>query len=189
MTRYCATQRHCLHIPLVFRLPLGFPGPMFHSGSGTQFMLHQLRTTASCLWLYVAPHSTLYGRRYRFELFIDPRFPEMPAALGFPLAALVCRHTLRSHPVRHGLRPFGTSPGSVLHRLSLGHRSPGHFLPGAVSVSPNLIRQHWSYGLDRRREFHPPAPITAAPALLEAEGELPFLYFVQKVAQDEWLRI
>jgi hypothetical protein len=29
VTSYCATQRHCLHIPLVFRLPAGFPGPMF----------------------------------------------------------------------------------------------------------------------------------------------------------------
>jgi hypothetical protein len=61
VTSYCATRRHCLHIPLAFRLPAGFPSPMFHSGSGTQVMLHRLRTTASCLWLRVAPHSAHRG--------------------------------------------------------------------------------------------------------------------------------
>ena len=29
---YCAMQRQCLHTSLAFRLPLGFPRPMFHSG-------------------------------------------------------------------------------------------------------------------------------------------------------------
>ena len=61
VTSYCATQRHCLHISLAFRLPAGFPSPMFHSGSGTQVMLHRLRTTAQCLWLHVAPHSARRG--------------------------------------------------------------------------------------------------------------------------------
>lgn len=41
--------------------PRRFPQPDVPSGSGTQFMLHRLRTTASRLWLYVAPHSTLVG--------------------------------------------------------------------------------------------------------------------------------
>ncbi len=41
--------------------PRRFPWPDVHSGSGTQFMLHRLQTTAQCLWLYVAPHSTLVG--------------------------------------------------------------------------------------------------------------------------------
>jgi hypothetical protein len=43
---YCAPKRHCLDISLAFRLSLDFPRPMFHSGWGTQVMLHQLRTTA-----------------------------------------------------------------------------------------------------------------------------------------------
>lgn len=61
VTSYCATQRHCLRTSLAFRLPAGFPSPMFHSGSGTQVVHHRLRTTASCLWLCVAPHSTHRG--------------------------------------------------------------------------------------------------------------------------------
>ena len=56
----------------------------------------------------------------------------------FPLAALVHRYTLISLRVRYGLCPCGTSPESAFHRLSPNNRSPGHCLPGAVSVSPNL---------------------------------------------------
>jgi hypothetical protein len=61
VTSYCATWRHCLRTSLAFRLPVGFPSPMFHSGSGTQVVHHRLRTTASCLWRHVAPHSTRQG--------------------------------------------------------------------------------------------------------------------------------
>ncbi len=58
VTSYCATQRHCLRTSLAFRLPLGFTSPMFHSSLVTRVVHHRLRTTASCLWLCVAPHST-----------------------------------------------------------------------------------------------------------------------------------
>ncbi len=97
-----------------------------------------------------------------------PLISQGASCARFPLAALVCRHTLRSHPVRYRLRPSGTSPESALHRLSHSYRSTSHFLPAAVSVSPNLIQLHRLHGSGRRREFHPPAPIAAAPALLEA---------------------
>lgn len=76
--------------------------------------------------------------------------------------------TLISLRVRYGLRPCGTSPEPVLHRLSPGNRSSGHCLPDAVSVSPNLLSAGKPTGLGRRRELHPPAPFAAAPALLEA---------------------
>ena len=139
---------------------------MFHSPSFTYRLLHRLRTTASCLWLHVAPHSTLPGCRYRFKLSIDPRFPEVPASPGFPSTpctvtsaseAILCgkryalsiRPTGRTFPPRLFFRfvpavgcarceaseddPIAHSP--VQHSLST--RSPGHFLPGAVSRSPN----------------------------------------------------
>jgi hypothetical protein len=44
-------------------------------------------------------------------------------------------------------------------------RTAGHFLPAAVSPSPNPHA-----GLSRSREFHPAALVAAAPALLEACG-------------------
>lgn len=56
---YCAIQHHCLHTSLAFRLPLGFPRPMFHSGWGTQVVLHRRRTMAQCLWLYGTPQRLL----------------------------------------------------------------------------------------------------------------------------------
>jgi hypothetical protein len=78
--------------------------------------------------------------------------------------------TLISPRVRYRLCPCGTPPEPDLHRLSPDNRSPGHCLPGAVSVSPNVLAGRRPAGLGRRRELHPPAPIAAAPALLEACG-------------------
>lgn len=114
---------------------------MFHSGSGTQVMLHRLRTTAPCPWLHVAPHSTLEGRRYRVELSIDPRFPKVPAAPGFPLQP--SHVTVRSEAILCGtgcaltIRPRSRTG----YRLSPSNRSSGHCLPDAVSASPNLDRR------------------------------------------------
>lgn len=111
-----------------------------------------------------------WRRRYRVELSIDPWFPKVPAAPGFPLQP--SHVAVRSEAILCGtgcalaIRPQSRTG----YRLSLDNRSLGHFLPGAVSVSPNLIQLRWLYGLGRRRELHPPAPFAAAPALLEACG-------------------
>lgn len=102
-------------------------------------MLHRRRTTAPCLWLYGTPHSTLVGCRYTLELSRDPRFPEVSTAPGFPLqpsyvavrsSAVVCgrRCALSARPV-----------GGTFYPLSLATRSSGHFLPDAVSRSPNVV--------------------------------------------------
>ncbi len=113
---YCAIQRHCLHTSLAFRLPLGFPRPMFHSGWGTQVVLHRRRTMASCRWLCIAPQRTLAGCGYTLELSRDPRFPEVPTAPGFPLqpscitacsSAYVCG-TGYALPIRPPGRPYPT---------------------------------------------------------------------------------
>ena len=86
---------------------------MFQSPSFTHRPLHRLRTTASRLWLHVAPHSTLAGCRYRFELSIDPRFPEVPAFPGFP--STPCTVTSASEAILCGrryalsIRPAGRS--------------------------------------------------------------------------------
>ena len=56
------------------------------------------------------------------------------------------------------------APGVGLDRLSPCSRSLGHYLPKAVSVSPNMHHT----GLGRSVEFHLAAPVVAAPALLEA---------------------
>jgi len=116
---------------------------MFHSPSLTRSLLHRLRTTAQCLWLYVAPHSTLEGRRYTFKLSRDPQFPEVPTAPGFPLQPSCI--TTRSSAIVCGtgyalsIRPLGRTG----YRLSLDNRSPCHFLHGAVSASPNALPRRW----------------------------------------------
>lgn len=106
----------------------------------THRMLHRLRTMASCLWLYVAPHSPLHrGGSYRFEL---------SATLSFPR----CRR-FQVSPPRPALSPAPQQPSCAanvtlsryvplfgLVQISSLTRSPGHFLPGAVSRSPNIPR-------------------------------------------------
>jgi len=47
---------------------------MFHSPFLTHLLLHQLRTTASRLWLTVIPHSTLLGAVTRLSYPETPRF-------------------------------------------------------------------------------------------------------------------
>ena len=79
-------------------------------------MLHRRRTMASCRWLCIAPQRTLAGCGYTLELSRDPRFPEVPAAPGFPLqpscitacsSAYVCG-TGYALPIRPPGRPCPT---------------------------------------------------------------------------------
>lgn len=79
------------------------------------------------------------GCRYRFELSIDPRFPEVPAFPGFP--STPCTVTSTSEAILCGkryalaVRPTGRPcPNFTITR------SPSHFLLGAVSRSPNFAR-------------------------------------------------
>lgn len=141
---------------------------MFHSGSGTRFMLHRLRTTAQCLWLYVAPHSTLNrGAVTRLS------YPETPSFLRCQLFQ-VSPHSPRA--LLHAHQPscaalvalLRHAPRVGLHPLSLDNRSLGHFLPSAVSASPNALCHVVGNRLGRKKESHLLAPIAAAPALLEA---------------------
>ena len=102
-------------------------------------------------------------------------YPEAP---GFPrcrprqVSPCGPRASLHAHQptcaVRVALLRYAPRVG-LSYRLSPGNRSPGHCLPDAVSVSPNLVPAQ-PVGLGRREEFHPPAPFAAAPALLEACG-------------------
>lgn len=143
---------------------------MFHSGSGTQFMLHRLRTTASCLWLYVAPHSTLNRGAVTGLSY--------PSTLSFPRCQL-----RQVSPCSPRMSPYAQKPSCAalvallryaprvgLHPLSLDNRSLGHFLPSAVSASPNALCHVVGDRLGRKKESHLLAPIAAAPALLEACG-------------------
>lgn len=102
-------------------------------------MLHRRRTPAQCLWLYGTPHSTLVGCRYTLELSRDPQFPEVSTAPGFPLQPSYV--AIRSSAVVCGRRcALSVRPvGGTLYPLSLATRSSGHFLPDAVSWSPNLV--------------------------------------------------
>lgn len=112
----------------------------------------------------------LSGRRYTFKLSRDPQFPEVPAAPGFPSQPSCI--TTRSSAIVCGtgnaltIRPL-SRPG---YRLSLNNRSLGHFLPSAVSASPNALCHVVGDRLGRKKESHLLAPIAAAPALLEACG-------------------
>ena len=65
---------------------------------------------------------------------------------------------------------FRYAPRVGLIRLSPSNRTLGHCLPNAVSVSPNMQprRSMPSGGLGRRWELHPPAPVVAQRARLEA---------------------
>ncbi len=142
---------------------------MFQSPSFTHRLHHRLRTTAQCLWPYVAPQRTLSGRGYRFELSISPGFRQVLAAPGFPLQpcrvataseAILCgmRYALSIRPTGRAFTDFRTQPG---HR-DISFPAPFHGRPTSAGKSPA--------GLGRRRELHPPAPIAAAPAPLRARG-------------------
>ncbi len=142
---------------------------MFQSGSGTQNARHRRRTMAQCQWLYSAPHSPLEGGRYRVELCIDPGFPQVPVSPAFAL--IPCRVATASEARLCGTRcALPIRPTSRPVRLSPSHRTLGHCLPNAVSVSPNMRprRSMPSGGLGRRRGLHPPAPVVAQRARLEA---------------------
>lgn len=112
----------------------------------------------------------LSGRRYTFKLSRDPQFPEVPAAPGFPSQPSCI--TTRSSAIVCGtgnaltIRPLSRPD----YRLSLDNRSLGHFLPSAVSASPNALCHVAGDRLGRKKESHLLAPIAAAPALLEACG-------------------
>ncbi|TWI47353.1 hypothetical protein IP92_02412 [Pseudoduganella flava] len=142
---------------------------MFQSPSFTHRLHHRLRTTAQCLWPYVAPQRTLSGRGYRFELSISPGFLQVLAAPGFPLQpcrvttaseAILCgmRYALSIRPTGRAFTDFRTQPG---HR-DISFPAPFHGRPTSAGESPA--------GLGRKRELHPPAPIAAAPAPLRARG-------------------
>ena len=59
--------------------------------------------------------------------------------------------------MRYWLRSSDTPPEPGFHRLSRGNRSPGHFLPGAVSVSPNFFPAASPVGLGREGGISPPS--------------------------------
>lgn len=86
---YCAPARR--RAPLHHLGPLGlrlsaFPAPRFQSKSGTGDAPHRALTDrVRGQRLAGTPDSDLVGRRYTVELSIDPRFPEVPGAPGFPL--------------------------------------------------------------------------------------------------------
>ena len=115
---------------------------MFQSPSFTHRLHHRLRTTASCLWLHVAPHSTLrvnegavtglsypstpgFPRCQRFQVS-----PPRPAAVASASEAILCgrRYALSIRPAGRPCPTFTIT------------RSPSHFLLGAVSRSPNFAR-------------------------------------------------
>ena len=142
---------------------------MFQSGSGTQNVHHRRRTMALCLWLRSAPHSSLKGSRYRVKLSIDPEFPQVPVSPAFAL--IPCRVTTASEARLCGTRcALPIRPTSRPVRLSPSHRTLGHCLPNAVSVSPNMLNRSSlsSSGLGRREELHLPAPVVTQRARLKA---------------------
>lgn len=114
---YCATWRHCLNRAASLAAFRRFQGGDVHSPSLTHRLSHRRRTMASCLWLHVAPHSTLEGCRYRFELSTDPWFPKVPTRPGFPSAsctvtgtskAILCgrRYALSTRPAGQSCTDF-----------------------------------------------------------------------------------
>lgn len=112
---------------------------MFHSGSGTRYARHRLRTTAQCLWLCIRLHRTLQGSRYRVKLSIDPGFLQVPVSPAFaliPSRLATCSNAFQcSKRCALSVRPIG----GTIYPLSLAIRSHEHFLSCAVSWSPNIV--------------------------------------------------
>lgn len=102
---------------------MDFPRPMFHSGWGTQVMLHRRRTTASCLWLYGTPHSTLVGAVTRLS------YPETP---GFPRCQLRQISPCSPHASLHAHQPSCAANVAPFRYAPLAglstrfHSQPGH---------------------------------------------------------------
>lgn len=79
------------------------------------------------------------GCDYRVELSIDPGFHQVPISPAFALISSCL--TTRSKAFLCGRRcALPVRPvGGTFYPLSLATRSSGHFLPDAVSWSPNVI--------------------------------------------------
>jgi len=134
-----------------------FRGSRFQSTSPTRVERHQLPIrTFTSQWLCCSQQRILNGSRYTVELCIDPEFLQVPHRPDFSSGAcrittaseaLVCctRHPLSVGPADRSFTDFHYLPG----------RS-GHFLPHAVSWSPNPV---WPrpVGSSRRKGFHLPA--------------------------------
>lgn len=121
---------------------------MFHSGWGTQVMLHRRRTTASCLWLHGTPHSTLMGAVTRLS------YPEAP---GFPRCQLRQVSPCSPHASLHAhqpscaanVAPFRYAPSAGLStrfhsqpgHTSISSRAPFHGRPTSLSCCPG---SRWS---------------------------------------------
>lgn len=103
---------------------------MFHSPSLTHLLSHQLRTTASCLWLTVIPQRTLVGAVTRLS------YPEAPNFLGCqPRQVSPCgpRASLHAHQptCAANVAPFRYAPSAGLTRF---RTRPGH--TGITSRAP-----------------------------------------------------
>jgi hypothetical protein len=141
---YCAMQRHCLHTSLAFRLSADFPRPMFHSGWGTQVVLHRRRTTASCLWLYIAPQRTLEGAVTRLSYPEVPGFPRYQlrqvspcsphASLHAHQPSCAARVTLFRYVPRVGLSDFHSQPG----HQAISCLTPFHGRPTSIVLVPRF---------------------------------------------------
>lgn len=148
---------------------------MFQSSSGTHRVRHRLRTTAQCLWLFGTPQRPLHRGGYRFELSIDPAFPQVPVSPAFAL--IPSRLMTRSKAILCGtgcalpIRPPGRTATDF--HMQPGHTgisssAPFHGRPTCPVASPHRGMGRLGFGLGRRGELHPPAPSVAQRARLEA---------------------
>lgn len=146
----------------------GFRGPRFQSASPTHVERHQLPIrTFTSQWLCCSQQRILNGSRYTVELYIDPKFLQVPHRPDFSSGA--CRITTASEALVCCTR----------HPLSVGPADRSftdfHYLPGHISISSDepcpgrpIPAGHRPVGLSRRRKFHPPALNVAWRAQLRA---------------------
>ncbi len=136
--------------------------------SYSQADLYQVRTTASCLWLYVSPQ-----RRFFFRPAIRGlSYPELQRFLlgstpsRFPLRCLPHHCGLISHPLRERCRcrhfgPAASSRVGLVHSHSSTARSARHCLRAAVSRSPSISRVARTSESGSRGSLQTLAPISA----------------------------
>lgn len=149
----------------------GFQGPKIPKRLPYSIVTSSPMASSRRAWLYDTPNSTLAGRRYLLELFVDPgglrllvppdRSFRLSGPLGFPPAPRPqVRHAFDGRPPPTG--------GTLTHFHAVTGSAPVTRLP--VSVSPNPGKGQ----IGSNEAFQPRAPVASQRAELPAlrDGEL-----------------
>jgi len=114
---------------------------MFHSPFLTHLLRHRRRSMAQCLWLITLPHSPFRGAVTRLSYPETPNFLRCHPRQISPCGPRASRHA-HQPTCAANVAPFRFAPSMGLDPLSRSTRSHRHYLPCAVSWSPNFIFSH-----------------------------------------------